>query len=472
MNAVRRLSLFRVIASIAALILIANPLLMRVEGQLEELTNIPIGLEISARLKEAIIQHKEAISSYIMEAKIAFSKTDEERLQIIDQYHQLLRQRIQLINQDRSNLLEMLRKGGISPEEFALQMRRLKSESYGLSLLSGKIGYRLGEIGKWLSENLTLAVEELVEANKYFSEYMKEMHEQIKEEISIGMYKANIRNLTECSKLKAFSNVLSKAITRLEELKERLSKKIEGLRDNVSEINKYLQQASPNSSQCIELLSNLTARLNRVEDDIFNLNRTRNELLKRLNQLNGELEQHIEKRGELEKKIKELENQYQRVNSERNELERSLNNKKIGESERQRVRERLQELLREMERTDKEKKECNELMNEVEERVENNLKAVGELKNATKRFMEEIRMKIREREKLLEIIRELRERCGGENRTMIKMYIIKSFLERKLEFLEKEYRGIEVKLEILSNWLSEVNHKIGRACQEATEEKT
>ncbi len=472
MNAVRSL-LFRATASIAVLILIANTVFVSVAAQQEgEPSSILLGLEISATLKEIIMQHKEAISSHIMEIKLMTSRNDESRLQLIDQYHQQLRQRIELMNRDRDQLLSMLRNGSISPQEFTLEMRRLRIESHSLKLLSDRIGYRLGELGKHLSQNLSLAAEELVEANQYFSEQMREIHEQIKEELNIGIYRGDLRNLTDCNRIREVSNVLNKLISRLEVFKERLSNRIQELKQNISMINESLQLPSPLSSQCLELLNNLTARLNRIEDEIFNLNMSRAESLKKLNQLDQELNKHIAKKEQMQKRIDELETQYQRMNNERKELENNLNSDKNGERERQRIRERLQELFREMERINEERRECNELMNEIRNRIENNLKAIEELKNATQRFMEQIRMRIRERERLLEIIREIKEKCGREDRTIIKKYITLSFLEKKLEFLEKEYQRIETKIEILSNWLNEVNEKISKNCQQSIREKS
>lgn len=471
MNAVRRF-LFRATASIAALILIANSVLVSVAAQEGEQSSIPLGLEISATLKEIIMQHRETISTHIMEIKLMTSRNDESRLQLINQYHQQLRQRIQLMNRDRDQLLSMLRNGTISPQEFTLEMRRLRVESHGLKLLSDRIGYRLGELGKHLSQNLSLEAEELVEANKYFSEQMKEIHEQIKEELNIGMYRGGLTNLTDCNRLREISNMLSKSISRLEDFKERLSDRIQELRQNISMINESLQQASPLSSQCLELLNNLTARLNRLEDEIFNLNMSRAESLKKLDQLNEELNQHVMKREQIQMRIDELENQYQRMNTERKELENNLNSGKNGERERQRIRERIQELLREMEKINEERRECNELMNEVRNRIEDRLKAIEELRNATQRFMEEIRTRIREREKLLEMIKEIKEKCSREDKAIIKKYITMSLLEKKLEFLEKEYQRIETKIEILSNWLNEVNEKISKNCQQSIGEES
>jgi chaperonin cofactor prefoldin len=73
---------------------------------------------------------------------------------------------------------------------------------------------------------------------------------------------------------------------------------------------------------------------------------------------------------------------------------------------------------------------------------------------------------------MLRIIKEIKEKCSGENKTIIKMYITKTLLEKRLEFLERELKRIEMKMEILSNWLNEINDRIARFCQQTTEEKT
>jgi|GEM_PF-1368284 len=434
--------------------------------------SIPLGLEISASLKEVIIQHKEAISSYIMEVKTLTPKAVDERLRLIEGYHQQLKQRISLMNQERDNLLRKLLNRTISPQEFSLEMRRIRIEAYGLSILSDRLGYRLGELGRSLSENLTIIADELVETNKLFSEHVREITEQIKEELNIGIYKLSVENITDCRRLQSMSNILSKAISRLEESREKLIERIDNLRSNISKIDESLQQFPSITGGCLELLGNLTLRLDRLEKEIFNLNETRSESLRKLSQLHEELNQFTQRQQEISQAIDDLENQYQRMNTERRELEGRLKTNIGGDKERERIRERLQELFKEMDKLNERRREFNELMNEVRNRIEKHLKAIEELKNATQRFMEEISKRIREREETLRIIKEIREKCSGENKTIIRMYITKTLLEKRLEFLERELERIEMKTGILSNWLNEINDRIARFCQQTTEEKT
>jgi chromosome segregation ATPase len=434
-------------------------------------TSIPLGLEISASLKEVIIQHKEAISSYIMEIKTLTSKAVDERLRLIEEYHQQLKQRINLMNQERENLLRKLLNGTISPQEFSLEIRRIRIEAYGLSMLSDKLGRRLGEIGRSLSENLTTIADELVETNKLFSEQMRETIEQIKEELGIGTYRLGIGNTTDCKKLQSISNMLSKAKSRLEELREKLIEKIGNLRSNISRIDESLQQSPLVAGGCKELLKNLTLRLDILEKEIFNLNKTRSESLQKLSQLHEELNKFRQRQQEINQTINELENQLQRMDTERRELEGRLNANIGGDKEREKIRGRLQELFKEIDKLNERRREFNELMNEVRNRIEKHLKAIEELRNATQRFMEEIGKKIREREEVSRIIRELKEKCSGGNKTVIKTYITKSLLEKKLEFSEKELERLEMKIEILSNWLNETNDRISQFCQQTTQEK-
>ncbi|MCL7402373.1 MAG: hypothetical protein LZ168_06275, partial [Thaumarchaeota archaeon] len=240
------------------LLFLAKPVPATIAEEDTTSTSIPLGLEISASLKELIIQHKEAISSYIMEIKTLTSKAVDERLRLIEEYHQQFKQRINLMNQERENLLRKLLNGTISPQEFSLEIRRIRIEAYGLSMLSDKLGRRLGEIGRSLSENLTTIADELVETNKLFSEQMRETIEQIKEELGIGTYRLGIGNTTDCKKLQSISNMLSKAKSRLEELREKLIEKIGNLRSNISRIDESLQQSPLVAGGCKELLKNLT----------------------------------------------------------------------------------------------------------------------------------------------------------------------------------------------------------------------
>lgn len=471
MKAVREI-LLRIGVLSVIVVLLSSPL-SSVVAEEEPPTSVPLGLEISASLKEIIIQHREAISSYIMEIKTYSMEAAQERLRVIDEYHQRLKQRIQLMNQERENLLGKLMNGTISPQEFSLEMRRVRMEAYALTMFSEKLGRKLGEIGRNLSENLTLIADEIVEVNKFFSDQLKAIHQQIREELSIGVYKQYVWNVTDCRKLQSISDMLSRAISRLEEAKNKLIEKIENLKNNISAINESLQQSSPTSSECLELLNNLTARLDKLEKEIFDLNKTRSWSMQKLNQLHEELSQFTRRQEEVERRIDELENQYRAMVNERRELENRLNVKGEGSKEREKVRERLQELLKEMDKSDKTRRQCNELLNEIRNRIEKHLKAIEELRNATQRFSEEIRKKIREHGEVSKIIRELKEKCGVvENRTVLKMYVEKSILEKRLEFLENTLKKIEMKIEMLSNWLREVDEKIAEFCRQSTGEKT
>jgi len=466
MKAVREI-LFRISALSIIVTLLVSPM-SSVIAEEEPPIKIPLGLEMSASLKEIIMQHKEAIHLYIMEARTRNMIASQERLRLIDEYHQQLRQRIQLMNQERDNLLEKLQNGTISPQEFSLEIRRLMAESRILAIFSEKLGHKISDIGKNLSQDLTHVADEIVEANMLFSDQLKEMHQQIREELIMGMYTHDIWNVTNCTKLQSISSALNKALSRLEEARNKLMEKIENLRNNISAIDESIQQSSPNSSDCLELLSNLTARLDGLRKEIFYLNKTKSESMKKLSRLREDLNQFTGRLEELEKRINELESQYRALNSEKRELENKLNLKGEESKERERVRERLQELLREMNKLNTTRRQCNEIMNEIRNMIEKHLKVIEELRNATQRFQEEIRKKIREREELLKIVEEVREKCDAENRTVVKMYIKKSLLERMLKFLESELKKIELKIKILSNWLREVDEKIAEFCQQPT----
>jgi hypothetical protein len=65
------------------------------------------------------------------------------------------------------------------------------------------------------------------------------------------------------------------------------------------------------------------------------------------------------------------------------------------------------------------------------------------------------------------MIEELRE-CGRGNMTLAKMNIAKHLMEKKLEFLEKEFRRIETKIEILTQWRREISDMIAQLCKQPT----
>jgi chromosome segregation ATPase len=129
--------------------------------------------------------------------------------------------------------------------------------------------------------------------------------------------------------------MLSKAKSRLEELREKLIEKIGNLRSNISRIDESLQQSPLVAGGCKELLKNLTLRLDILEKEIFNLNKTRSESLQKLSQLHEELNKFRQRQQEINQTINELENQLQRMDTERRELEGRLNANIGGGKERE-----------------------------------------------------------------------------------------------------------------------------------------
>jgi len=48
------------------------------------------------------------------------------------------------------------------------------------------------------------------------------------------------------------------------------------------------------------------------------------------------------------------------------------------------------------------------------------------------------------------------------------MNITKHLMEKKLEFLEKELRRVEMKIEMLTQWRREISDRIAQLCKQPT----
>jgi len=460
MEAVGR-TLVKLAIIVAATMLLANPVFLSVSSQEEPVVSTPPGLDLSASIMELIQQHKQAITTHIMGIKTLISKTGEERLKIIEEYHSSLKERLHSILDYRSMLLEGLRNGTITPQEFALEMRKLKAELQGLERFSEKLGWKLGELGRELAGNLKEIAERFIEENKLFAEEAKELHNQTMEELGIGLHMAAYRNTTKCDKLQALLKMLGRKISKLEELKEKILEKMEELKSRIAETNMSLEQTA---TPCLKLMENLTARLNRLREEISKLNITRNESLGRLKKLQEGLDELRKREEEVRKKINEVEDRYRRMEEERRELERSLNATMRGEV-RERIQNRLQEILREIDKLREERGRHNELLSKIREEIEKHHRMIEELKKNIQQIMEEVKEKVKEHGNISKMIEELRGKCGRGNMTLAKMNVAKHLMEKKLEFLEKELRRIEMKIEMLSDWRREISGRIAQLCK-------
>jgi chromosome segregation ATPase len=463
MEAVERM-LVKLAIIVAAMMLLANPVFLSVSSQEEPVASTPPGLDLSASIMELIQQHKQAITAHIMDIKTLISKTGEERLEIIEEYHSSLREKIQSILDYRRILLEGLRNGTITPQEFALEMRKLKAELQGLGRFSEKLGWKLGELGRELAGNLKEIAERFIEENKLFAEEVRELHNQTMEELGISLHMAAYRNTTKCDKLQALLNMLDQKISKLEELKEKILEKMEELKSKIAETNRSLEQTV---TPCLELMENLTARLNKLKEEISKLNITRSESLGRLKKLQEGLDELRKREEEVRQRINELEDRYRRMEEERRELERSLNATMRGEVK-EKIKSKLQEILGEVNKLMEEKGRHNELLSKIREEIEKNHRMIEDLKKNIQQIVEEVKEKVKEHGNISKMIEELRGKCGRGNMTLAKMNITKHLMEKKLEFLEKELRRVEMKIEMLTQWRREISDRIAQLCKQPT----
>ncbi|MEM2558684.1 MAG: hypothetical protein QXT51_05090 [Nitrososphaerota archaeon] len=440
-------NMITVVVILALLFSVNRPYVLAQENDSSE--NIPLGLELSAQIRELTLQHRYHVMQHIADVRTIVKKSQEERFQILNAYHEELKQKLESLLEDRLRLVESLRSGNITPKEFTLEIRRLNTEIYGLGRFAEKLGWKLGEVGKNLSQELREKSIEIVEMNRLFSEEMKNLHIHLQTELMIGKYFMDIENLTDCEKLQLILEKLNEAKSRLTTLKENLQNKYEEIQNQIQSLKESIESKSQNCEECLKLIANLTTKLDILDKEIQKMNTTLGnkkgylekfeETLKKLKEEEAGLEK---RRGDIEDKIKGLE-------EEKRQLEKGG----------VRARERLQEISKLLDNLSIEKKACHEAMNRVRERIENHLKEMMKVMNETHQLMEKIRERIRERLELYKKLEELKDKCRGECKDVVKDYFKQQLLEKKLKFLDIEIQGIDKRIEIISKLIDKINEK-------------
>ena len=137
---------------------------------------LPIGVELAARFHEIAEAHKAEIEAIIEEFKFNNAQNHQERLRIIEEYHNQIRLRLEETKTERTRLREMLNDGTIDQDEFLARMRLLKASVKGCERVAYKLGWQLSEVAKMASEQ-----------HRQKAQMLKDLHEQMREEMKLAL---------------------------------------------------------------------------------------------------------------------------------------------------------------------------------------------------------------------------------------------------------------------------------------------
>jgi len=146
-------------------------------------TELPIGVELAARFHEIAEAHKAEIKAIIEEFKFNNAQNHQERLRIIEEYHNQIRLRLEETKNERTRLREMLNDGTIDKDEYLAEMRLLKASVKGCERVADKLGWQLSEVAKRVAEEHRQRAQMLKDLHEQMREEMKLAQQQMKEEM-------------------------------------------------------------------------------------------------------------------------------------------------------------------------------------------------------------------------------------------------------------------------------------------------
>jgi len=149
----------------------------------EEDVELPIGVELAARFHELLETHKAQIMEIIEEFKFNNSQNHEERLRIIEAYHNQTRIRLEEMKTQRTRLYELFNNGTIDRDEFIARMRLLKASLKGCERLADKLGWQLSEVAEKAAEQYRRKAQVLKDLNRQMLDEMKAALQEIKEKV-------------------------------------------------------------------------------------------------------------------------------------------------------------------------------------------------------------------------------------------------------------------------------------------------
>ena len=144
---------------------------------------LPIGVELAARFHEMVEAHKAEIRTIIEEFKFNNSRNHEERLRIIEAYHNQSRLGLEEMKTQKIDLCALFDNGTIDHDEFVAGMRLLHARLKGSERMVEKLGWQLSEVAKKAAQQHRRKAQMLKELNQQVRDEIKAAHREMKEQL-------------------------------------------------------------------------------------------------------------------------------------------------------------------------------------------------------------------------------------------------------------------------------------------------
>ncbi|MEM3712915.1 MAG: hypothetical protein QXR97_05210 [Thermoproteota archaeon] len=143
-----------------------------------------LGKNMSVLIRNITQTHRENLLRIRLQRRIMLNNTWHERLRVLNQTKNEMRNCIEERNREMERLREMLRNGNITREEFIMEMNRISLEvRTRLSLLKETSKEALKALQENISEENKKFAKQIVEENQRFQQEMKQLHERVREEV-------------------------------------------------------------------------------------------------------------------------------------------------------------------------------------------------------------------------------------------------------------------------------------------------
>jgi len=144
----------------------------------------PIGKDIASRFKAIAMEHQGIIEDFILETNLQMETSQEGRLTLLETKLDELRSKVEEVNKAREELIEKLKAGEITGEEFAMEMQMLAMELGAVATSMGTLGDALSEMNQEMAEDLRDRAQRLAEELQSFAEELAETGREIADEMS------------------------------------------------------------------------------------------------------------------------------------------------------------------------------------------------------------------------------------------------------------------------------------------------
>jgi hypothetical protein len=139
-----------VITAVSAMLIVSS-LMVLVQAQAAQ---GELGKDLASDIRELVETHKSDIRNFILEAKVDEAETEEEELEIVNEYVAALKAKIDEVKALRDEWFAKLEAGEITGQEFAMEMKGLGLQIADVAKTMGTLGEELGALGQSMASEI------------------------------------------------------------------------------------------------------------------------------------------------------------------------------------------------------------------------------------------------------------------------------------------------------------------------------